>query len=429
MPPSMKSGARSLLAVKPSNTREEKMTSSEKLSRLRALQESAYALAPAIRSIYERAGLCPQDIRGAEDLTRLPITSKDDLLAAQQTHPPFGGFLAARDADIARIFVSPGPLHEPQLRSDLDGRGFAQAFQAAGIGPGDRVLNTWSYHLVPAGLLLDQGISACGATVIPAGVGNIELQARIVIDLGITCICASTAFFIALVETLENMGHLLPEAWKIRTAMLGGEMGDWMGKRRRLEQRCGIRTFSAYATGDFGLIGFEDGPQEGYAVHPDRIVQICDPVTGLPVPEGTPGQIVVSTLAPGWPLIRFGTGDVAYATETGADGLVSRIGLLQGRVGQAVKAREIFIYPRQLDELATRLRGVRAAQAVITRPVNREEITLRLAIEPSADRDSIAAGAAIEFQKLSRLRPDHIEMLSPDGLDGETALVVDRKPG
>lgn len=405
------------------------MISIDKFSRLRAVQEAAYDLAPAIRSIYERAGLRPQDLRSVSELTLLPITTKDALLAAQQAQPPFGGFLAGSEAEIARIFVSPGPLHEPQFRSDRDGRGFAKVFQNAGIGPNDRVLNTWSYHLVPAGLLLDQGITACGATVIPAGVGNLELQADMVIDLDITCICASTAFFMALVETLENRGHSLPAAWKVRTAMLGGEMGDWMGKRRSLEQRYGIRTFSAYATGDFGLIGFEDGQREGYVIHPDRIVQICDPITGLPLPEGVPGQIVVSTLTPGWPLIRFGTGDVAYATESGEDGLVSRIGLLQGRVGQAVKAREIFIYPRQLDELTMRLPGVRAAQAVITRPSNRDKITLRLALEPDADQARIMEAAAVAFQQLSRLRPDHIAILPENGLDGDTQLVVDRKLG
>lgn len=403
------------------------MTSNDKFARLRALQESAYEFAPAIRAIYERAGLRPENILTVEDLSRLPITTKDELLAAQHAQPPFGGFLAARDDEIARIFVSPGPLHEPQLRSDTDGRGFAQVFKTAGIGPGDRVLNTWSYHLVPAGLLLDQGILACGATVIPAGVGSIEVQAKIVIDLGITCICASTAFFIALVETLETMGHKLPEAWKVRTAMLGGEMGDWIGKRRRLEERYGIHTFSAYATGDFGLIGFEDGIEDGYTIHPDRLVQICDPVTDLPVPEGIPGQIVVTTLSPGWPLIRLGTGDVAYATRTSTDGLTSRIGLLQGRIGQAVKAREIFIYPRQLDALVMRVNGVRAAQAVVTRPRDREEITLRLAIEPDADRSEIELTAPVEFQKLSRLRPDHLEILLANGLSEETTLVVDRK--
>ena len=405
------------------------MTSSDRFSRLRTVQETAWRMASAIRAIYERAGMTPADIRTAADLTRLPITSKDELLALQQSHPPFGGFLAAREQDIARIFVSPGPLHEPQLRSDRDGHGFARAFQAAGIGPGDRVLNTWSYHLVPAGLLLDQGIAACGATVIPAGTGGAELQAKIVLDLGITCICASTAFFMTLIETLENLGHGLPQDWKVRAAMLGGEMGDWMGKRRRLEERYRIRTFSAYATGDFGLIGYEQEGREGYAIHEDRLLQICDPITGLPVAQGTPGQIVVTTLAPGWPLIRFGTGDVACAIETDADGFAARIGPIQGRVGQAVKAREIFIYPRQLEELAIRVPGVKAAQAVVARPGNREEVTLRLAIEPAAARESLELAAAQEFQKLSRLKPDHIELLAVDALVAESALVVDRKGG
>ena len=405
------------------------MTPLDRFARLRATQETAWQMAPAIRAIYERAGMTPADLRTAQDMTRLPVTSKDELLALQQSHPPFGGFLAAREEDIAHIFVSPGPLNEPHLRSDRDGHGFAQVFQAAGVGPGDRVLNTWSYHLVPAGLLLDQGIVACGATVIPAGTGGAELQAKIVLDLGVTCICASTAFFMTLVETLEGLGHELPRAWKVRSALLGGEMGDWMGKRRRLEERYGIRTFSTYATGDFGLIGYEQKGQEGYAIHEDRLVQICDPVTGLPVAAGTPGQIVVTTLSPGWPLIRFGTGDVACALETGDDGCVSRIGQIQGRVGQAVKAREIFIYPRQLEELAIRIPGVRAAQAVITCPGNREEVTLRLAVEPSARQDSLAQTVAQEFQTLSRLKPDHFEWLAADALVAETVLVVDRKSG
>lgn len=405
------------------------MTSIDRFARLRAVQESAWRMAPAIRAIFERAGMTPTDLRSIEDLTRLPVTSKDDLLALQQAHPPFGGFLAAREEDIARIFVSPGPVHEPQLRSDRDGHGFARVFQAAGIGPGDRVLNTWSYHLVPAGLLLDQGIAACGATVIPAGTGGAEMQAKIVLDLGVTCICASTAFFMTLAETLEGMGHALPQGWKVRSALLGGETGDWMGKRRRLEQRWGIRTFSAYATADFGLIGYEEEGRDGYTVHEDRLVQICDPLTGKPVAGNLPGQIVVTTLAPGWPLIRFGTGDVACALETGDDGFVTHIGPMQGRVGQAVKAREIFIYPRQLEELAIRIPGVQAAQAVITRPGNREEVTLRLAVQPGVGKDELAQAAAHEFQNLSRLRPDHIEMLAADALAAESALVVDRKSG
>src|SRR5574343_667884 len=269
---------------------------SNRFAALQRIQTQAYRKAPAIRDIYERANMAPCDLYGATDLARLPVTTKDQLLALQRAHPPFGGFLAADTHDIRRIFVSPGPIYEPELSSDVTGRGFAQVFNQAGIGPGDRVLNTWSYHLVPAGLLLDQGIASTGATLIPCGPGGAEQQAQLIMELGITCICSSTSFFVTLVETLERMGYDLPSQWKVRSAMLGGELGDWMGKRRALEQKYAIRTFSAYATGDFGLIAYEELGQLGYTVQPDRLVQICDPHTGAPLPPGEPGQIVVTTL-------------------------------------------------------------------------------------------------------------------------------------
>ncbi len=395
---------------------------------LQQVQHAAYRLAPAIREIFDRAGLAPADLKSVDDLSRLPVFKKEALVDLQRQRPPFGGLLAAKDEDIVRIFISPGPINEPQLRHDRDGCGFGTAFAAAGLGPGDRVLNTWSYHLVPAGLLLDEGLRTVGATVIPAGTGGSELQAKLTIDLGVTSICASTAFFITLAEAVEAMGHSLPGGWKVRTALLGGELGDWLGKRRRLEARYGIRTFAVYATADFGVIGFENGAQDGsYEIHQDRIVQICDPTTGAPLPEGEPGEIVVTTLTPGWPLIRFGTGDVAAATATNADGTVQRIGMLQGRVGQAVKAREIFIYPRQLEDLAIAIPGIGRAQAIVTRPQLREEITVRLSLLPDADRDAVLAAVPARFNALSRLKADRIEVVGAEALPAEAPFVVDRK--
>lgn len=403
------------------------MTQQTAFARLQALQTEAYPLAPAIRSIFDKAGLKPTDLTSAEALSLIPVLKKETLLDLQRQSPPFGGFLAAKEEEIARIFVSPGPINEPQLKSENDGLGFVRAFVAAGVGPGDRVLNTWSYHLVPAGLLLDEGLQAAGAAVIPAGVGGSELQAKLVLELGVTCICASTAFFVTLVETIEAAGHKLPAEWKVKSAFLGGEFGDWIGKRRRLEAKYGIRTFSAYATADLGLVGYETERDDGYEINPDRMVQICDPISGAPLPENEPGEIVVTTLARGWPLIRFGTGDVASATAMHPNGTVRRIGMLQGRVGQAVKAREIFIYPRQLDELAIRVPGVARAQAVVSRPAHREEITLRLALKPDADRKAVLTATPAQFQSLSRLKADHIEIVAEADLPGDAPFVIDRK--
>ncbi len=403
------------------------MKRSSLFERLIECQTGAYRRAPAIREMFDRVGIFPEDLHTAQDLARLPVLKKEQLLDRQREKPPFGGFLAAPEEDVARIFVSPGPINEPQLSDESDGLGFARVFSAAGVGYGDRVLNTWSYHLVPAGLLLDEGLRSVGASVIPAGVGGSEMQAKLIMDLGVTCICASTAFFVTLAEAIEGMGHVLPQAWKVRSALLGGEFGDWRDKRRRLEARYGVRTFSVYATADFGVIGFESDGLDGYEIHEDRIVQICDPVTGVPLPIGEPGEIVVTTLRPGWPLIRFGTGDVAFATAQTEEGTAHRISMLQGRVGQAVKAREIFIYPRQVEELAIADKGIVRAQAVISRPAHREEITLRLVLAPGADRDAVLAAASDRFRALTRLRADHIVLVGAEELPLDAPFLVDRK--
>ena len=152
-------------------------TPRDRLARLRALHEAACLRAPALQALYGRAGMTPADVRSAADLARLAVTPKDKLVDMQRAAPPFGGWLAADPSEIRRVFVSPGPIHEPQLHGDVDGHGFARVFSDGAVGPGDMVLNTWSYHLVPAGLLLDDAIAACGATVIPAGTGGAEAQA------------------------------------------------------------------------------------------------------------------------------------------------------------------------------------------------------------------------------------------------------------
>ena len=243
---------------------------------------AAATKAPGLKARFDAAGFDPARVSSLADLSRLPVLKKEELLKLQRANPPFGGFLAADPKDVARIYVSPGPIFEPALQGG-GGHGFDLLFQAAGVGAGDVVLNTWMYHLVPAGLLIDEAAHAVGATVIPGGVGNRELQAQIIAETGVTAICASTAFFLALSETVINTYGR--DAWKVKTALLGGEMGDWMAKRRKIEADYGVSTWAAYATADLGLIAYEDG-DEGYVVHPDRVVQICDPASGDSVAPG-----------------------------------------------------------------------------------------------------------------------------------------------
>lgn len=382
----------------------------------------AAAQAPGLKRRFDDAGFDPASIDALVALNRLPVLKKDELVRLQRENPPFGGFLGEDIAGVERIYVSPGPLFEPSMPGD-NGHNLDMLFRAAGTGPGDIVLNTWSYHLVPAGLLFDAAARSVGATVIPGGVGNNELQAQIIAETGVTAIAASTAFFVTLADAvIERYGR---EAWKVRSAFLGGEMGDWMAKRRRIEERYGVRTWAAYATADLGLVACEDGNGEGYAVHPDCIVQICDPATGQPLPAGETGEVVVTARHARWPMIRFGTGDSAYALEQADDGRVVRLSMLQGRVGAAIKVREIFVYPRVVEELVIAVRGLSAAQAVARVASEREVVDLRLVAEPGADAETVRQASLEAFRSLARIRADSAEIV--ESIAADAPLLVNQK--
>ena len=377
--------------------------------------------APGLKSRFAAAGFNPAAVTSLADLSHLPVMKKEDLLNIQRENPPFGGFLGSDLKDVGRIYVSPGPIFEPALPGG-GGHGLDLLFKTAGVGAGDIILNTWMYHLVPAGLLFDEAAQAAGATVIPGGVGNTELQAQIIVETGVTSICASTAFFLTLADkVIETYGR---DAWKVKTAFLGGEMGDWMAKRRRIEAEYGVSTWAAYATADLGLVAYEDGG-EGYVVHPDRVVQICDPVSGAQVPHGEPGEVVVTSRDATWPMIRFGTGDSAFALESNADGSVSRISALQGRVGAAVKVREIFVYPRVIEEVVIATPGAKAAQAVVTRENDRDMIRLSLVLGDGADASAAEKAAAETFKLHARIRADAVKVVPelPENAD----LIVNQK--
>lgn len=382
---------------------------------------AAATKAPGLKARFEAAGFDPGKVSSLADLSRLPVMKKEELLKLQRENPPFGGFLAADLKEIARIYVSPGPIFEPALPGG-GGHGLDLLFKAAGIGAGDIILNTWMYHLVPAGLLFDEAAQAAGATIIPGGVGNTELQAQIVVETGVTSICASTAFFLTLADrVIETYGR---GAWKVKTAFLGGEMGDWMAKRRRIEADYGVSTWAAYATADLGVVAYEDGGY-GYVVHTDRVVQICDPVSGDQLPHGETGEVVVTSRHADWPMIRFGTGDSAFALDSNQDGSVRRLSALQGRVGAAVKVREIFVYPRVIEEVVIATPGAKAAQAAATRENNRDRIRISIVLQENADRATAEAAAKNAFELHARLRAD--EIIFVDELPADAPLLVNDK--
>jgi phenylacetate-CoA ligase len=211
----------------------------------------------------------------------------------------------------------------------------------------------------------------------------------------------------------------------MREDRFGGELGDWAGKRRRLEERYAIETWSCYGTADFGLIGFERRGEIGYRIHGDCYVQICDPGTGHPLPPGESGEIVVTTLARGWPMIRFGTGDVSVALELLEDGGISWIAPLQGRVGAAVKVREIFIYPAHAERLVREIDGIARTAFTVSRNANRDEITGLVALAPGTSAVQVEDKLRQAFSSITRLKLDQIKYVGADEI-GDKPIVDQR---
>lgn len=286
--------------------------------------------------------------------------------------------MLAAGARVTRVFQSPGPLYEPQL-AGRDPWRWAQALVAAGFGAHDLVLNCFGYHLSPAGAMFDAGCTALGARVAPGGIGNQDLQARAVADLGITAYTGLPSYLRALIERYD--AAVLPrDGWRLTKALVTAEpLPDSL--RTLLRERIPT-VLMAYGTADAGLIGYETMPGSGLLPAPDVLVEICDLDTGAPIATGE-GEVVVTLLRADYPLVRFGTGDLS-AWTTDPDGQARLLGVL-GRVGQAVKVRGMFLHPRQAAAVLDGIPGVDAWRLLIERIDHRDELSCEIVAPSGGD--------------------------------------------
>lgn len=312
----------------------------------------------------KRAGIDVSDIHTIEDLARIPVLKKDTLPAIQQKHYPFGGIATIVSSEMARIFMSPGPIYDPQS-IDGDYWGFAEALQAAGFTNSDIVQNTFSYHLSPAGFMFDSALRKIGATVIPAGTGNRELQVQMMNDLQVTGYVGTPSFLTLLLEAAEEKGYRLP----LKKAFFTAE--KLTGQMRSLFEEKGISTFEGYGTADCGCLAFTDGEGPGLKVSSRALIQICDPVSGKVVNDEE-GEIVVTLFDETYPLIRFGTGDISKWVD-GYEG--TRIVGVLGRVGSSVKVKGMFVHPQQLINVMKEV-GYERFQAVVTNENGQDELKI-----------------------------------------------------
>lgn len=389
----------------------------------------AYANAPAVKRIFDDAGVKPTELKRVTDLERVPVTSKDRLAEMQKELPPFGGFLAASPQRLKHIFLSPGPLYEPHGTEKALVKTAADVFRIAGFKRGDVALNTLSYHLVPAGLLLDAGLQAVGATVVPSGVGNTELQAQMMCDLKITGYAGTPSFLMTILKKAEEMGSNVKKQFALDHALFTAEPYP-PSLRAQFEGTYGLKTLNVYATAELGFLAYDCSAQQGLHFAEGVIVQICDPATGKHVASGEAGQVVVTTFNDTYPTIRLGTGDLAvYLDAPCACGRKSPRLMLVGRVGDAIKVRGMFVHPNQLKMALSKFPAIARAQGIVTRPDNvRDHLTLKVELAQDVpDRAKLSQDLSEVARGLIRVSVDQIEFVSTGFIPTDAKMIVDER--
>lgn len=357
--------------------------------------------APAFATIL--ADVKPAEVSSRAALAALPVTRKSELLALQQERrasDAFGGFAAiARGARMPRVFASPGPIYEPEGTA-RDYWRTARALYAAGFRAGELIHNSFSYHLTPAGSIMETGAHALGCTVFAGGTGQTEQQIDAIADLRPDGYAGTPSFLKILLEKASERGTPLQSMTK---ALVSGEA--FPPSLRDAIAALGVQGTQCYATADLGLIAYETAAREGLVLDEGVIVEIVRPGTGDPVPEGEVGEIVVTTLNPDYPLIRFGTGDLSAVLPgpcpTGRTN--TRIKGWMGRADQTAKVRGMFVHPSQVAEIARRFPEVRKARLVVEGETGEDRMTLRLECEENAP-EGLAVRVAEAIREITKLR-------------------------
>lgn len=387
----------------------------------------AYRYAPAFKAKLDRAGVKPSEIKTVKDLDKIPITSQSEMISLQKENPPFGGFLTVPIEKLERIFVSPGPLYEPIRIGDF-AKAAAEALSVFGIMKGDRVLNTFSYHMVPAGLGVDQALRLLGATVIPAGVGLTDLQVKIMKDLGVTGYVGTPSFLMTLIKRAEEMGFQFRKDFSLHYAISSAEILP-PSMRKAFEDDYGIKVADTYGSAILGILGYECLEKSGFHIPEEIIIEIVDPNTGKPLGPGEIGEVVVTLFDKTYPLIRFGTGDLSsFTDEPCACGRKShRLTRIMGRVGDAVKVRGMFIHSKQVEEVILRFPEVSRFQITVSRSGHRDEWAIKLELKEEVDREKLSESLQKSIQESCRVKPDRIEFVSRGAIAEGAVKIVDQR--
>jgi len=380
-------------------------------------QKSAPGFARILKGV--RAG----QIKTRKALASLPVTRKSDLGALQKEMPPLGGLNATPVEKLAKLFVSPGPIYDPEGRGK-DWWRTARGLFAGGFRAGDRVIDTFAYHFTPAGSMLESGLLALGCTVIPAGTGHTEVQAATINGLGLTGYVGTPSFLKLIVEKADE---LKVDISCLKRAQVGAE---YLPPALRVAMRGrGIAVTQMYGSADLGLIAYESlgpdsAPCEGMILEEALILEIVRPGTGDPVPAGEVGEVVITTFNKDYPLIRFATGDLSAVLpgKSPCGRTNMRIRGWMGRADQSTKVRAMFVTPKQVDEIVKRHREIQRARLVVSGEPGSDQMTLKV---EARDRPAGLAEAIIAtIRDVTKLRGE-VELVDAGSLPNDGKVIED----
>lgn len=355
-------------------------------------------------------------LRDRGDLAALPVLRKSALVAMQEARPPFGGLAGDDAAAMARLFLSPGPIAEPQMPGRGDAWRFGRALRAAGVGRGDIVHNCFSYHVTPAGFMLDDAARSVGAAVFPGGVGNTATQMQAMARFAATVYAGTPDYLRSILEAADEAGIAIAS---VTRALVSG--GPLFPALRAWYRERGIRVQQAYGTADLGLVGYETEAVEGLVVDEDALVEILRPGTGDPVAPGEVGEVVVTTFDPVYPMIRFATGDLSKILPghcpTGRTNM--RLAGWMGRADQTTKIKGMFVHPEQVARVA-KAHGLTRVRLDVTESQGRDSMTLLC--EGEGDAAAVEKTLAAEC----RLAGD-VRFVGADTLPNDGKVIDDRR--
>ncbi len=403
-------------------TRSTDQREAEQMAALPLQIANAQKYTTAFKQLLE--GVDASSINNRQALSKLPVTRKHELLARQKVQRAtdvFGGFSAIRyGKSMPHVFASPGTIYEPDAaRSDY--WRLARAIYAAGFRSGELIHNCFNYHFTPGAFMMESGAHAVGCTVFPGGTGQTEQQVLAMAELQPAGYIGTPSFLKIIVEKSIEMG--VPLAC-VKKAMVGGEaftpsLRDWLTER-------GIDAYQCFATADVGLIAYETSSREGLVLDEGVIVEIVRPGTGDPVAPGEVGELVITTLNPDYPLIRFGTGDLsAVLTGQCPTGRTNaRIKGWMGRADQTTKVRGMFVHPGQVAQVVKRFSDIQKARLVVSGEMANDEMTLM--IEANNSDESWVQKISDAVRDVTKLRAQ-VQIVKVGSLPNDGKVIEDAR--